>query len=160
MGLVKGKDCKITYDGNVVASMGTWKLDGITADQIDTSCFGSNWKSFCYGMKDGGTITFSGFKDPDDVSGQNSLALLNVNNNPTSKIKLWAGSTRYYQPNLSTGYWSPGALSTGQDTTPALVYITSFNVGAEKSGMMTMDFTGKVVNGPLVLVNATTGETA
>ena len=159
MAIIKGKDCKVVYvDTNsvdhTVASMGTWKLDGITADQVETSSFGSNWKSFAFGMKDGGTVTFSGFKDPDDFTGQNTLELLNVNNEPTTRIKLFAGATKYYQPNLTTGYWSPDtAYTTGQDTTASQVYITSFNIGADKSGMMTVDFTAKVTGGPLVLVD-------
>ena len=154
MGLLKGKDCKVMYNGVTVASMGTWKLDGIKADEIDTSAFGQNWKSFCYGMKDGGTITFSGFRDPDDATGQNALQMANVLNTPITNIKFYMGSTRHYEPNQTTGYWSPDtAYSAGQDTTPGVVYITAFNVSADKSGMVLTDFTARVANGPLVLVN-------
>jgi hypothetical protein len=53
-----GKDCKVTLGANTVVGMGTWAISGITADQMDASAFNDNWKTFEFGMKDGGTVTF------------------------------------------------------------------------------------------------------
>jgi hypothetical protein len=84
MAFKSGKDCKVTLGSNTVVGMGTWSISGITADQMDASAFGDNWKSFEFGMKDGGTITFSGIADPADTTGQEALQLANLNNTDLS----------------------------------------------------------------------------
>ncbi len=60
-----GKDCAVKLGTNLIIGIGTWEINGITADQMDASAMGDNWKKFEFGMKDGGTITFSGLADPD-----------------------------------------------------------------------------------------------
>ena len=151
MSLRAGKSCKVALGSTAVVGMGTWKLDGITADQMDTSYFGANWKTFEFGMKDGGTLTFNGFMDPDDVTGQNQLQAYNIANTDITSLRLYVDNTSYFEPCQTTGYYAPGALSTGIDTIYSWVNITSFSIGADKAGMLTVDFTAKV-SGCMALV--------
>lgn len=150
MGYKSGKDCKVTLGTNTIVGMGTWNLSGITADQMDASAFGDNWKKFEFGMKDGGQVTFSGLYDPADVTGQEALQVANVENSDISNLRLYVDNTSYYAPCATTGYFSPND-TTGNATVKSWVNITSFNIKADKSGLMAIDFTAKV-SGLMVLV--------
>lgn len=146
-----GHKCKVTIGSDTIVGMGTWRLEGITADQMETSAFGNNWKTYEFGMKDGGTLTFSGFEDPDDTTGQMVLKKCNVDNSDIYNLRLYVDNTSYYEPCATTGYFAPGALSTGQDTLKSWVNITSYNVSADKSGMLAVEFTAKI-SGCMVLI--------
>lgn len=146
-----GKNCKVTLGTNSILGMGTWSLSGITADELECSEFGDNWKRYEFGMKDGGTISFSGFFDPADVTGQNTLRAANVQNTDVTTLRLYVDNTSYFEPCRTTQYFGPGALSTGYDTFLSHVNITSYNVSADKSGLMNIEFTGRVT-GVMVLV--------
>jgi len=65
---IVGKDGKVTLGSNTVVGMGTWAIDGITVEEFDSSAFGDTWKSFQYGMKDGGTVSFNGHYNPTDCT--------------------------------------------------------------------------------------------
>ena len=150
MGYKSGKDCKVTLGANTVVGMGTWSISGITADQMDTSAFNDNWKTFEFGMKDGGTVEFSGLADPSDTTGQEVLELANLNNTDITTLRLYVDDTSYYEPCQSTGYYSP-ASTTGNDTFPSWVNVTSYNISADKAGMVQKSFSCKV-SGNMVLV--------
>lgn len=139
-----GKDGKVTLGTNTIVGMGTWAIDGVSIDEFDASAFGDNWKQFAYGMKDGGTISFNGHFDPTDATGQIALQKANLDNTPLTSLRLYFNNTSYYEPNQSTGFFAPGALSTGQDTLPSSVRITSYNIGMDKAGLGTINFTAKV----------------
>ena len=147
---IQGKDGKVTLGANTVAGMGTWSYDGITTEEFDTSAFGSEWKTFLYGMKDGGTVTFNGHYDPTDVTGQQALQQANLYNSALTNLRLYVNNTSYYEPCQSTGYFSP-TLTTGAPTVASSVAITAYNVGLDKSGLGTTSFTAKV-SGLMVLV--------
>jgi hypothetical protein len=138
-----GKDCRVTLGANTVVGMGTWSISGITADQMDSSAFNDNWKSFEFGMKDGGTIEFSGLGDPDDVTGQEALEVANVNNSDLTTLRLYIDDTSYYVPNQTTGYFSP-TNTTGMDTVKSHVNVTSYSVNADKADLLKISFTCKV----------------
>lgn len=146
-----GKNCKVTLGSNTVLGMGTWGLDGISSDQLETTEFGDSWKTYEFGLNDGGTITFSGLFDPDNASGQNLLRAYNLSKDDITNIRLYVDNTSYYEPCRTTGYFGPGALSTGYSTVLSNVNVTSYNVKADKSGLMSCDFTCKV-SGVMVLV--------
>lgn len=145
-----GKDCKVTIGTNTVVGMGTWSIAGITADQIDTSAMGDNWKTFEFGMKDGGTITFDGLADPDDVTGQEELQLANIANTDMTTLRLYIDDTSYYEPCQTTGYFSP-TNSTGIDTRLSWVNIVSYDINADKADVVKVSFTAKV-SGMMALV--------
>ena len=150
MAYKSGKDCKVTLGANTVVGMGTWSIAGITADQMETSAFNDNWKTFEFGMKDGGTVEFAGLADPADVTGQEVLELANLNNTDITDLYLYVDDTSYYVPNQTTGYFSPGS-TTGNDTVASLVNVVSYSINADKAGMLQVSFTCKV-SGSMVLV--------
>ena len=146
-----GRDCKVTLGANTIVGMGTWSFDGISSDSLEATSFGDYWKKFEFGLNDGGTISFSGLYDPADSTGQGVLRATNLNKSDISNVRLYVDQTSYYEPCQTTGYFGPGALSTGYETVKSWVNVTSFNVKADKSGLMTSDFQLKV-SGVMVLV--------
>lgn len=146
-----GRDCKVTLGATTILGMGTWSMDGVAADQLESSEFGIKWKTFEFGMNDGGTISFSGLFDPADVTGQNTLRAANLTKADITNIRLYVDNTSYYEPCQTTGYFAPGALSTGYDSIRSRVNVTSYNVKSDKSGLMTTDFSCKI-SGLMVLV--------
>ena len=150
MALKVGKDCAVKITAATVVGMGTWSLTGITADSIEATAFNDNWKSYEFGAKDGGTIAFSGFCDPADTTGQEVLQLANIANTDMTTLRLFCDDTSYYEPCQTTGYFSP-ANTTGIETVLSHVNITSYDISADKSGLLAISFTAKV-SGVMVLV--------
>lgn len=150
MAVQVGKDAKVALGSATVAEMGTWSIDGIQTDEFDASAFGDEWKQYEYGMKDGGTVSFNGHYDPADTTGQRALMQANLYNSALTDLKLFINDTSYFVPNQTTGYFSP-SLTTGAPTVPSNVKITSLSIGADKSGLETITFSGKV-SGLMVLV--------
>jgi len=150
MAVYTGKNCSVRLGTTAVVGIGSWTLSGITADQMEASDFGDNWKSYEFGMKDGGTITFSGLLDASDTTGQQALMYCNNENTDITDIRLYVNNTSYYIPCSSAGYFSPTS-TTGADTQVSYVNITSLEIGAEKSSLCTVSFTGKV-SGSFVLM--------
>ena len=141
---IVGKDAKVSLGANTVVGIGIWTIDGITTEEFDASAFGDEWKLFEYGMKDGGTISFNGHYQPTDTTGQDMLLQANLYNSALTNIRLYINNTSYFEPCQSTGWFSPGAYSTGMPTVASNVRITTFNIGMDKSGLGTISFTGKV----------------
>ena len=148
---IVGKDGKVTLGANSVVGMGTWSLDGINVEEFDASAFGDEWKSFEYGMKDGGTVSFNGHYTPTDTTGQQMLHLANLYNSALTDLRCYIDDTSYYVPSQSTSYFAPGAYSTGMPGKVSTLTITSYNIGLDKSGLGTINFTAKV-SGLMVLV--------
>ncbi len=147
-----GKDGKVTIGSTTVVGMGTWSMPGITTEEFDNSSFGDQWKTFLYGMKDGGTITFNGHMDMTDTTGQQILLAANVKNSALPGLRFYLNSASYFVPNQTTDYFAPGAMSTGMGTPGACsVNIVSFAVGMDKSGLGTINFSARV-NGCMALV--------
>lgn len=143
---------KVALGSTTIAEMGTWTLSGVTADEFDSSAFGDNWKTYEYGMKDGGSISFNGWFDPTDTDGQEALMKANLDNTALTSMRFYYNRTSYFEACQSTGWFAPGSLSTGQDTVPSSVRITSYDIGNDKSGLSTISFTAKI-SGVLVKAN-------
>jgi len=142
---------KVTLGASTIVGMGTWSLSGITADQMESSAFGQNWKTYEFGMKDGGQISFNGFLDPADVTGQTALQRANIENTDLTSLRLYVDNTSYYEPCQTTYYFAPNSLSTGNDTILSNVNITSYDISMDKAGLATISFTAKV-SGVMVLI--------
>jgi len=142
---------KVTLGASTIVGMGTWSLSGITADQMESSAFGQNWKTYEFGMKDGGQISFNGFLDPADVTGQTALQRANIENTDLTSLRLYVDNTSYYEPCQTTYYFAPNSLSTGNDTILSNVNITSYDISMDKAGLATISFTAKV-SGLMVLI--------
>jgi len=150
MSVKVGYKAKVSLGTSTIVGMGTWSMSGITADQLDASDFGDNWKVFEFGMKDGGQVTFNGLLDPDDTTGQHALMRANVENTDLTSLRLYVDQTSYYEPCQTTGWFSP-STTTLNDTVLSWVNITSFDISTDKSGLAQVSFTGKV-SGMMVLV--------
>lgn len=145
-----GKDCPVSLGANNVVGMGTWSLSGIASDELEKTEFGDDWKSYKFGLKDGGTVTFNGLYHPEDTTGQDVLKAANLDNTDITNLRLYVDDNSYYEPCQTTQYWSP-LDTTGNPTVLSHVNITSYDVGADKSGLMTTSFTARV-SGCMVLV--------
>jgi len=132
-----GKDCKVTLGGNKILGMGTWTMGGVSTDLLEATEFGDNWKRFKLGLKDGGEVSFSGFYDKADTTGQDALRTANEEGTAITNV-------RFYVDN--TSYWTP---TTTNPLSSCLC--TSWSIGAEKAGLLTADFSLKV-DGKLELI--------
>jgi len=150
---IQGRNCKVALGANSVIGMGNWNMDGITIDQYDDTELGDSWKSYEFGQRDGGQVTFNGLYKLGEVTGQDALRRAMLADPPTdlTDLRLYINNTSYYEPCQSTGYWSPGAYSTGMNTILSHCNVTAFNVGVDKAGLGTCSFTLKV-SGLMVLV--------
>ena len=146
-----GLHCKVTLGASTILGMGTWSVDGIQSDSLETTELGQAWKTFQFGLNDGGNLSFSGLFDPADVTGQNALRAANLTKLNITTLRLYVDNTSYFEPCRTTGYFGPGALSTGYDTFLSYVNVTSYNVKADKSGLLMTDFQAKI-SGCMVLV--------
>ncbi len=142
MAFLAGNKGKVTLGANTVVGMGSWKLNGITVDQLETTSFGDTAKQYITGLLDYGTVEFSGLYDPSDASGQQVLIAAMLGNEKITDIRLYVDDTSYWTPNLTT--------SEGGDE-DAGMYLTAVPIGMDKSGVGTISFSGKCT-GPWCLV--------
>jgi len=148
-----GRECMVSLGARAtgeVVGMGTWALNGITSDELETTEFGDSWKSYKFGLKDGGTVTFSGLCDPADTTGQDVLKAANLDNTDITNLRLYVDNTSWYEPCQTTYYWSPSD-TTGNATVLSHVNVTSYNISSDKSGLIVTDFSCRV-SGCMVLV--------
>lgn len=148
-----GKNCKVTLGADSIIGMGTWKIEGVTSDMIESTEFGDNWKDWMFGAKDGGSVTFSGSFDPDDNTGVYEIIEANNENTNLTDLRCYIDNTSYFHPNATAGYLSPHTgQTTGMDT-PAACYVNiiSYNIESDKGGLVNADFEAKV-SGVMVLV--------
>lgn len=125
-------------------------INGIKVDQMDTTAFGDTWKQYMSGMKDGGDLSFDGFFDPDDDSGQELLRLANLNDTQLTNLRIMIDNTSYYEPCQTDGYYSP-ALTSGQQTQKSYLNVVSYDIKAGVSDVAKSTFNCKV-SGCMVLV--------
>jgi len=145
-----GKDCKVTLGTDTVVGMGTASISGITTDMADSTAFNDNWKSFLFGAKDGGTVTFNGLADPDDVTGQEVLQQAQINNTDIDNLRIYIDDTSYYTPCQTTGWLSP-SLTSNQETVKSWVNVTSYSLNYDRSDNNKVSFECKI-SGCMVLV--------
>lgn len=138
MAASQGRNCKVTNVGATkILGMGTWSINGITVDQLEDTEFGDSYKTFLYGLKDGGTVSFNGYYDKADATGQTLLRTAHDNATELTDLRFYVDSVSYWRPN-STG--SPSSN----------IVITSHDIGADKGALVQCSFTGKV-NGKMTL---------
>lgn len=157
MAVAEGREGKVTIRttaGNAkVAEMGTWSITGWTRDMVEHSAFQDTVKKFKPGMLDAGTISFSGFYDGTDSSGQAKLiaaftsgkAISNSSARKVRKLRLWANDSTAL---TNYGFWSCVGSS-------GALYLTQIELGQEKGGLGTISFTAKATSGVLVWATAT-----
>ena len=153
MSLKPGKDMTVRLGSTTIVGIGDVSIDGVTVEELETSAFGNNgWKTFQTGMKDGGSISFSGQYDPDDSTGQDVLALAMVNGTALTSIRVYIDSSSYFTPNQTTGYFSPDSPAASSNSTIlSTARVTAHNIKASVNAMATVDFTMKI-SGSMVLI--------
>jgi len=45
-----GLHCKVTLGSNTILGMGTWSVDGIQSDSLETTELGQAWKTFQFAL--------------------------------------------------------------------------------------------------------------
>lgn len=130
MATYSGRYATVKVGSSTVVGMGTWSMDGVTLDEIDTTAFGSTWKTFEAGMSDGGQISFDGYYDATDTNGQALLISANNNGTHLTSLRFYIDNTSYYSAEL---------------TTPAsFIMITNYTLTHSKDDIARISFTGKV----------------
>lgn len=122
-----------------VAEIGNWKMSGYTREAIDTSHFGSEEKTFEFGIADGGTLTFSGSFDPADANGQAMLESACKNASKLTNIRLYVDNTSYFTPDV-----------TGNSVSCVLI-TKCLSVDFASNGIGKIDFEGRI-SGRMALV--------
>ena len=138
LGFKAGNKAKVTLGSDTVVGMGNWKLSGIAVDLLETTSFGDTAKQFITGLLDYGGITFGGLYDPGDTTGQQILVSANINNSKIANVRLYVDASSYWTPNVTV-------------LSAAGMIMQSISVGQDKSGLATIEFSGKCT-GPWVLV--------
>lgn len=139
MAFAAGQNQKVTLAAATVVGMGNWKLTGITVDLLESTAFGDTAKQYMTGLLDYGSVSFGGLYDPADTTGQTMLmSALSANSKIGNSIRLYVNAASYWTPNI-TAVSASGML------------VQSVTIGADKSGLATIEFTGKCT-GPWTLV--------
>ena len=137
MGAQVGRACKVALGSSQILGLGTWTISGVDIDVIEDSEFGDTFKTYLVGMREAGTIAFDGFYDPADSSdGQIQLRTYWGAGTLISSLRLYINANSYW--NVSTG------ATDG-------IFITSWEIGADKTTIMSVSFTGKI-SGAMKLV--------
>lgn len=136
MSTYSGRYAHVKLGTNELVGIGNWSMDGVTLDQIDTTSFGSTWKTFEAGMSDGGQITFEGYYDITDTNGQAKLITANNEGTHLTSLRFYIDNTSFY---------------IAATTNPAsYIIITNYNLKHDKADIARISFTGKV-SGKMVL---------
>jgi len=133
-----GHNAKVTLGADIVAGMGNWKLEGIQVDMLESTAFGDTAKQYVTGLLDYGSVSFGGLYDIADTTGQKTLISAMQNNSKIGNIRLYVNSASYWTPNVTA-------------VSAAGFYVGSCPIGFDKSGLGTIEFSGKCT-GPWLLV--------
>ena len=146
-----------------ILNLTNWSLSQPGPELIDATVFGDDWKQDKIGIRDGGTLSFGGYFDWADTTGQRFLSSkLNqgvvITYPPASSSGVQSATHAGYRfelwPSNDTG--TAGAkvgmfkFSTGSGSTVVgsrNLIIQSLNVAQDKSGLGTMDMTMKISDG-------------
>lgn len=138
MSVKSGRYARVVIDGNTIAELGSFTLSGFSRDVLEHTSFGSTVKKYVSGYVDGGEITFSGYYDPTDTTGQDILCAAAV----SGRI-LAPGDLKVYID--STYYFTVGAAGT--------MFVTKAKgINMDRAGLGTTDFTIKVTGASLELI--------
>jgi len=133
MAFAAGQTQKVSFGTVAVIGMGNWKMTGVTVDLLESTSFGDTAKQYMTGLVDYGSVTFGGLFDVSNAAanGQSLLISALANNSKIgSSLRFWVNAT---------SYWAADDVT----VSAAGVYITAVSIGADKSGLATVEFTGK-----------------
>lgn len=152
-----------------VLSLTNWSLTQPGPELIDATVFGSSWKQDRAGIRDGGSISISGFFNWADSTGQKVLNTiynggaefvypprssqkeaadfcLQSTDHAGYRFELWP-STGTGTTGSKIGLWKFSTAVGSTDIDSRALIITSYNAGQDKSGIGTLDMTMKISRG-------------
>jgi hypothetical protein len=138
MAFVAGNNAKVAIGSTTVLGMGNWKFSGITVDLLESTAFGDTAKQFMTGLLDYGEATFGGLYDLSNAGAQSTLLSALMNNSKVGDIRFYLNSVSYWTPNITV-------------LSAAGMLVRQASIGQDKSGLGTVEFTGKFT-GPMLLV--------
>lgn len=138
MPAIAGVNTMVTLGLTRIVGIGTWRFDGITTDMIEVSELCGEWKTFLCGLKDGGSVSFDGYYD---MTIDHHHALIDYNLRCVCLTSL-----RFYLScNTDGSYWKPTKTGVaGSGMTNSCIRIESFEISADKGGLASISFTGKI----------------
>ena len=166
-----------------VLNLTNWSLSQPGPELIDATVFGSSWKQDKAGIRDGGTISISGYFDWADTTGQKVLNTiynagaefvypprssqkeaapycLQSTDHAGYRFELWP-STGTGTTGSKIGLWKFSTAAGCTDIGSRTLIITSYNAGQDKSGLGTVDMTMKISDGffawTTILTSTSTG---
>jgi len=129
MAAVAGKLAKVMYGSVKIAGLSTWTLSGYEAPTLEDTEFGDSVQSFVFGgAGDPGTVTFQGYHDPADATGQAAFA---------TACKAGVELSNLYFYETATKYW---AVAPGGKILPTKCDSIVF----ERNALGMVDFAGKI----------------
>ena len=138
MAFVAGNNAKVALGSTTILGMGSWKFSGVNVDLLESTAFGDTAKQFMTGLLDYGEVTFGGLYDLSNAGGQSTLLSALMNNSKLGDIRFFLNSASYWTPNITV-------------LSAAGMLVRQASIGQDKSGLGTIEFTGKFT-GPMVLV--------
>lgn len=139
---------------HTILNLTNWTLSQPGPDLIDATAMGDDWKKYKAAVRDGGSISISGFFDWEDTTGQKALinrlssgTVIRYPGTPGTtegtRFELWPGDDTTV---AGAGCWK---FSTGAGTTTLekKLIINSVNVGQDKSGLGSIDMNLKITDG-------------
>lgn len=139
MGTKNGRFAKVCIGGYTVALQGTWTIDGLGNDVVETTSFGDIAKHFEFTMQSFGTVKFDGFWDMGDITGQAALWTAFKDQTKLTTLRFYVDSTSYYCADVTSDPLS-------------CIMITSISpISFEKANVGKISFSGQV-SGILTLV--------
>lgn len=141
MAAVVGKNCMVALGTTKIVGMGTWKLDGgVVTDMHDKSEFCSDFRTYLCGLKDGGTVSFSGWYNKAlESAAQGQLRTANLQCECLTSLRFYLSCT------TAGSYWTPETVGvSGSGHTASCIRITAWDIAADKEGIATCSFAGKI----------------
>jgi hypothetical protein len=139
-----GRLASVELNGNTIAEMSSYTYTGYTADTIDVTAFCDSSKDFVPSLIDPGEITITGNYDYTDTNGQIAL-----------EAAVEAGTE--YGPDEIKFYLDGQCSGNGYYLTPetggVIIWTKSKAIGMSAAGVGTIEFTGKLSGGALVLLH-------
>jgi len=124
-----GRLAKVMYGSVKIAGLSTWSMSGFTNPTLDDTEFGDTVQSFVFGgMGDPGTVTFEGFHDITDTTGQVALSAACIAGTELSNLYFYETTTKYW------------AVAAGGKILPTKCDSITF----EKASLATVSFEGKI----------------
>ncbi len=128
-----GYKCKIAIGQVTVSQMNKWSLPGKVNTIIEKTVFLAEFQEFSYGNAKGGEVSFSGYWDAEDTTGQAVL------------ITAWENKTNIEDLRV---YYGTGTAEFFRLTAGATLYIETLDIGeADISGLVPISFTLRVSGG-------------